>query len=82
MFALLDNVARRLVRRGVRRGLLEGSTAWVGIGAVALLVRLLIRPETPRVVREELSLGETIIVSHVAPPPQSRRQRRRADTTG
>jgi hypothetical protein len=71
MFNLFDNLARRLVRRGLRQGLLEGSTAWLLIGAFAWLARLLLRPESPRIIREELRLGETITVTHL--PPKSRR---------
>ena len=81
MIGLVDSLARRLVRRGIRRGLAEGSTLWVAIGALAWLVRLLARPDAPKVARERLRLGETIVVTH-APAPPSRRARRRAARRG
>jgi hypothetical protein len=68
VFSLLDTLARRLMRRGLRQGLIEGSGAWIAIGAISWLVRLLLRPQAPRVVREDLRLGESIVVRHVVPP--------------
>ena len=72
MLTLLDTVARRLVRHGVRRGVLEGNPIWIAVLAVALLVRLLARPQRPRVQREKLRLGETLTVRHVAPGTSER----------
>jgi len=75
---LLDPIARRLVRRGVRQALAEGSGVWLAIGVVAAVVRLLLRPEEPQVVHEELRVGETIVVRHLPGPAQpTRRERRR-----
>jgi len=62
---------RRLIRKGLRRGLLEGSVAWVAVAAFAGLVQLLLRTEKPKVVTEELRLGESILVTH-APSPSSK----------
>lgn len=67
MVGLIDGVARRLVRRGLRQGLLEGSAAWLIVAAIAWLARLLLRPEAPRIVREELALGESLTVTHALP---------------
>jgi hypothetical protein len=77
MLGLVDSLARRLVRRSLRRGLLEGSSVWLVVGAVAWLVRLLVRPEAEKVVREDLRLGETIMVSHLAPPERVRGRKAR-----
>lgn len=77
MLALLDRISRRVVRRGLRQGLLEGSSLWLVAGVLAWLFRLLSTPEAPRVVRERIALGESIVVTHV-PAPSSRRRARRA----
>ena len=74
----LDRWTRRLVRRGLRAGLIEGSNTWLSIGAIAWLVRFLSRRPPPQVNVERLRLGESILVTHVAAPPRSRRQRRKA----
>lgn len=79
---VLDPLARQLVRRGLRHGLGEGSTLWLALGLAAALARLLTRPEQPRVVREELRVGETIVVKHLPGPARpTRRERRRATRT-
>ena len=72
MFGLIDTVARKLIRRGLRQGLIEGSALWLAIGAVAWLVRLMLRPDKEHVVRERLQLGESITVVH-RPAPNRRR---------
>lgn len=78
MFALLDRISRRIVRRGLRQGLLEGSSLWLVAGAVAWLFRLLTTPESPRVVRERIAVGESIVVTHLPAPPSARVARRAA----
>jgi hypothetical protein len=76
---LLDPLSRRLFSRGLRGGLVEGSGIWLAVAAVAALVRFLMRRDEPRVVREELRLGETITVTHKPGPAKpTRRERRRA----
>jgi len=76
---LLDPLVHRLVRRGLRRGLADGSAVWIAVAVVAWAVRLLLRPEEPNVVREELRVGETITVTHKPGPlVPTRRERRRA----
>ncbi len=76
MLGLLDTISRRVMRRGLRQGLLEGSSIWLIAGALAWLFRLLTRAEEPKVVREDVALGESIIVTHVSPPPTKRQQRK------
>jgi len=76
--SFLDRWARRLVRRGVRSGLIEGSNLWLSIGAVAWLLRFLARRPPAQVSVERLGLGESVIVSHVPAPPRSRRARKKA----
>jgi len=70
----IHRAARGLVRRGLRHGLIEGNVTWLGVAAAAAVVHLLTREESPRVVREELRIGETITVSH-EPAPSRRRVR-------
>ena len=87
MLAFVDRLSRRIVRRGIRQGLLEGSTLWLVAGVLAWLFRLLTTRESPRVVRERIAVGESIVVTHLPAPPgarQSRRAERRAAgaTTG
>jgi len=81
VFGLVDSLARRVARRGLRRGLADGSAAWIALGAAAWLLRLLVRPEQPKVTREELRVGETLLVRHLPPPP-TRRQQRKATRRG
>ncbi len=76
MSSILDSLLHRLIRNGLRRGLLEGSVAWIVIGAAAVVVRYVARPESPLVAREKLRLGESVLVAHV-PAPEERRPRRR-----
>lgn len=78
MYSFLDRWTRRLVRRGLRAGLIEGSNIWLSIAAVAWLVRFLARRQAPQVSVEKLRLGESLVVSHVPPPPATRRARRKA----
>ena len=97
MGSLVHSAAHRLMRRGLRRGLVEGSVAWIVIGAAAGVVRYVTRPEPPLVARENLRLGESVLVTHVpayrdparsaAPPrsgagdPRAFRDRRRGRPT-
>ena len=60
MFNLLDNLARRLVRQGLRKAVLEGSTIWAVIGAAALLFSMArtIAADIARLKRSRRSAGE------------------------
>jgi len=78
MFGLIDSVARRLVRRGLRQGVLEGNALWLVIAAVAWLVRLLLRPDKEQVIRERLRVGESITVVHQPAPGRTTRRSRRS----
>jgi len=76
---LIDPLVRRLFRRGIRQGLAEGSAIWLAVAVAAGVIRLLTRPEEPRVIREELAPGETIVVTHrPGPSSPTRRERRQA----
>jgi len=76
MGSTLDSLTHRLIRHGLRRGLVEGSVAWIVIGAAAAVVCYVARPEAPLVGRENLRLGESVLVTHV-PAPEGRRPRGR-----
>jgi len=69
---------RQLVRRGIQEGLIEGSDAWLSIAAVVWLYRFLSRRPRPQVSVARLRVGESVVVSHVPPPPRSRRARKKA----
>jgi hypothetical protein len=65
------------MRRGLRRGLVEGSVAWLAVGAAAWVVRYVTRPEPPLVARENLRLGESVLVTHLPASGRDRPRRRR-----
>jgi|HubBroStandDraft_1064217.scaffolds.fasta_scaffold61325_3 hypothetical protein len=77
----LDRLARRLVRNGVRRGVVEGNDLWLALGALALLYRVLSKKDAPLRATERLALGESIVVTHVPADP-TRRQLRKATRSG
>lgn len=81
MAGRFDRLTRRLVRDGLRRGILEGNDLWLAVGSVAFLVRVLARKDKPKVVTEQLALGESIVVSH-QPAPLRGRAARRAGRAG
>ena len=70
---------RRLLRTGLRRGLLEGSRGWlyvgVTVGAVGLARRIL--GEAPETVFEtEVKPGERIEIRTIPRPAEEKRARR------
>lgn len=59
----------RLMRAGLRKGLLEGSRPWLVVGIAAGSVRILRRlvsNEEQVVLREELPPGATLVIAHGA----------------
>jgi hypothetical protein len=55
------------VRKGLRRGVLGGETAWLVLGAAALLLQLALRVlnKKPEVVfSEKLGPGRQLIITH------------------
>lgn len=63
---MLDRALRRFVRTGLRRGLLEGSTAWLALGVTAGVVALGRRAarRRPEVVwRGVLEQGQSVVVT-------------------
>jgi hypothetical protein len=62
----------RLVRHGLRRGILDGSRPWLVVGLVVWLARLarrLASPEPETVWSGSLRPGETLVVSNSPPEP-------------
>lgn len=56
-----------LVRRGLRRGLVDGETAWLVVGGTALALQLALRVVRKReevVFSEKLGIGESLIITH------------------
>lgn len=78
----VKRLAGKLSRKGLRRGVTEGSNLWLALGAVALLVRVLAQQDKPRRATEELRVGESVVVSHLPPPPTRRQARRAAGAAG
>jgi hypothetical protein len=68
IFSLLDQLLRRILRRALRQGVLEGSFPWLAAGAFALVARMMFKPQSPKVRREELAVGETIVITHHSAP--------------
>jgi len=78
IFSLFDQLLRRILRRALRQGVLEGSVPWLAAGAFALVARLMFRPQPPRIQREELAVGETLVITHhTAPDRRKSRDRSR-----
>jgi hypothetical protein len=78
----IKRLADKLSRKGLRRGVTEGSNLWLALGAVGLLVRVLAQQDKPRKVTEELRVGQSIVVSHLPAPPTRRETRRAARAAG
>lgn len=69
--SLGDRAVRQALRLGVRKGLGDGSRAWLVVGAGAIGFRLLqrmARAGKPVVVTEELGPGQTLVIRHLAGP--------------
>lgn len=77
MLGFLDPFARRLVRHGIRRGLVEGSAPWIVVALAVAIVRFALRPERPLVAKADLALGESIVVTHVPSPEREPKKSRR-----
>ena len=59
-----------LVRKGLRRGLLDGETLWLVLGGGALALQLAIRVARKKeevVFSEALGVGERLIITHRPP---------------
>jgi hypothetical protein len=74
--SLFERLARNLVRRGIRDGLLGGNGIWLALGAAAWLVRWLSRTPAQRVVTEVIRVGETITITSVPAPAYGRQARK------
>lgn len=64
-----QRLLRSLMRRGLRRGVFEGSRTWTGIGGVALFAYLAgraLRRDVDVVFSEELRPGEIMRIVHEA----------------
>lgn len=77
MFGFLDAAALRAMRRFVQRTI-GGDPRYAVLAVTALLLHLALRPEKPRVAREELALGEALVVRHLPPAPTRRQRRKQA----
>lgn len=69
----------RLLRLGLRRGLLGGSRGWLAVGVAAGVARVVGRALARReevVLREVLPPGASLEIRHLAPPPSTASPRR------
>jgi len=72
---------RRLVRTGVKRGLIDGSRLWLYVGAISWVVRTLTKQRHPVVRRETLEPGETLVVTNVDHSKRSMRRQSKEQPT-
>jgi hypothetical protein len=66
----MNALIRLGLRRGWRHGVVNGNRAWLAVGALALLMRMLqraIAKEESVVFREVLQPGDRIIITHEPP---------------
>lgn len=66
----MNRILRLLMRKGWRRGVVQGNRAWVVVGGVAFLAHLAGRAlarEEETVFREKLRPGESFRVTNRAP---------------
>jgi hypothetical protein len=71
----MERLLARLIRRGLQRGLLGGSRAWLIAGAMAWVVRAVRRPESELVYRTKLEAGQQLVIDHLS---ETLRDHRRA----
>lgn len=67
------------VRRGVRRGLIEGDQMWLVLGALALLLQLgmrVFRKKPVVVFSGRIPVGEQLVVTHLERERQNGRRGR------
>ena len=72
---------RRLVRTGVKRGLIDGSRLWLYVGGISWVARRLLKQRRPIVRRETLEPGETLVVTNVAPSQHPKHNQKKAHQT-
>jgi hypothetical protein len=59
-----------LVRKGLRRGLVDGDSVWLVVGGTALALQLalkVVRKREEVVFSEKLGIGESLIITHRSP---------------
>lgn len=62
-----------VLRRARRHGLAGGSRVWMGLGALAMVIRWLRRSNGDRVVySEQLPPGSTLVIEHQGAAPDNR----------
>ncbi len=63
-----------LIRRGLKKGVVGGSRAWLAIAVLAAVVKLvgrLVRREEVLVMREELPEGASLLISNGPSAPKA-----------
>ena len=70
----MDFILDWALRRARRHGLGGGNRAWMGIGALALVIKWVRRSNADNVVySEELAPGSAVVIQHEAEPSTTRR---------
>jgi len=67
----MNALIRLGLRRGWRQGIVNGERGWLIVGAVALLLRMLLRAlakEEKVVFRESLQPGQRLVITHESLP--------------
>ena len=78
MNTLAKALFRRLVRTGVKRGLIDGNRLWLYVGGLSWVLRMLLKQKRPIVRRESLEPGETLVISNVSSSRRAKRFQKKA----
>ena len=81
MNTLAKAMFRRLVRTGVKRGLIDGNRLWLYIGGLSWIARALFKPKRPIVRKETLEPGETLVITNVDRSPRLKGKQKKEHQT-
>jgi len=65
---LIERGLSLFARKGLRKGLVGGSNAWVAVGAAAFVLRWIRRTNAPKTVYvSEIRSGERLVITSIDP---------------